>query len=208
MKIENRTTFEVGLYAVNCTILTVNDKAWIVDPGSEALFLAAQLTKMKLSPAGILLTHAHFDHIGAVNELQRRYGAIPVYVGENDIPVLTHPFNQLPPDYPAIEKPENLHGLKDGDFVPELDGARVLATPGHTPGGVCYHFPEDKLLVSGDTLFAGSVGRTDFPGGDMGTLMNSLEKLKALEDDTLVIPGHGPTTTIGEEKSANPFLLR
>lgn len=208
MKIENRTSFQVGPYAVNCTFLVINDKAWIVDPGGEALFLAAQLTKMKLSPAGILLTHAHFDHIGAINELQRRYGSIPVYLGEKDIPVLTHPFNQLPPEYPAITKPENIIGLKEYEKVAELESLKVISTPGHTPGGVSYYFPEDKLLLSGDTLFAGSVGRTDFPGGDMATLMNSLEKLKALADDTLVIPGHGPFTTIGDEKSSNPFLFR
>lgn len=208
MKIENRTTFQVGPYAVNCTILVVNAKAWIVDPGAEALFLSAQLTKMKLPPAGILLTHAHFDHIGAINELQQRYGAIPVCLGEKDIPVLTHPYNQLPPEYPAITLPENLIGLKDGETVAGLKSVKVISTPGHTPGGVSYYFDDDKLLLSGDTLFAGSVGRTDFPGGDMGTLMASLEKLKALPSDTVVIPGHGPFTTIGDEKTSNPFLFR
>lgn len=202
------TTLEVGAYAVNCTILSVDGKAWIVDPGSEGLLIAAQLKKLALEPDGILLTHGHFDHIGAVNDLQRRFPGLPVYVGEKDIPVLTHPFNQMPPDYPAITKPTNLVSLKEDDAIDGLPGVQVIATPGHTPGGVCYHFPERKLLLSGDTLFAGSVGRTDFPGGDMATLMASLAKLVKLPNDTVVIPGHGPQTTIGDEKSSNPFLLR
>lgn len=208
MKIENRFTLEVGLYAVNCTILTIDGKAWIVDPGSEATLIAAQLAKKNLVPAGILLTHAHFDHIGGVNALEKRFPGLPVYIGEKDIPVLTHPFNQLSPDYPPISKPTNLHGVTEATTIAELPGLKIIETPGHTPGGVCYYFAEEKLLLSGDTLFAGSVGRTDFPGGDMATLMNSLEKLKALPDETTVIPGHGGLTTVGEEKTSNPFLFR
>lgn len=194
MKIIGRETFEVGLYAVNCTILKLGEKALIVDPGSEPTFIAAQLKNMKLTPSAILLTHAHFDHIGAVNELERRFPGIPVYLGEKDVPVLTHPFNQLPPEYPPIETPGNLKPAA------ELEGIEVIDTPGHTPGGVSYYFPEHKLLLSGDTLFAGSYGRTDFPGGDMATLRGSLKKLYQLPDDTLVIPGHGRFTTIGDEK--------
>lgn len=202
------TTLEVGAYAVNCTILAVDGKAWIVDPGSEGLLIAAQLKKLNFAPGGILLTHGHFDHIGAVNDLQRRFPGLPVYVGAEDIPVLTHPFNQMPPDYPAITKPTNLVGLTEGSAIAGLPGVRVIETPGHTPGGVCYYFADRKLLFSGDTLFAGSVGRTDFPGGDMATLIGSLAKLKQLPDETVVIPGHGPQTTIGDEKASNPFLLR
>lgn len=207
MNNSNRFTLEVGAYAVNCTILTIDDKTLIVDPGSEALLIAAELRKHNLTPAAILLTHAHFDHIGAVNELQRRYPKLPVYIGKNDIPVLTHPFNQAP-EYPPITKPENLFGITEGDTIACLGEIKILETPGHTPGGVCYYLPSEKLLLSGDTLFAGSIGRTDFPGGDMATMMTSLEKLKALPDETTVIPGHGPLTTIGEERFANPFLLR
>lgn len=195
MGITLRETFEVGLYAVNCTILRLGDKVYIVDPGSEATFIAAQLKKMALTPSAILLTHAHFDHIGAVNELERRFPGLPVYLGERDFPVLTHPFNQLAPEYPPIKRPEQLISAA------ELAGVEVIATPGHTPGGVSYYFPEDKLLLSGDTLFAGSYGRTDFPGGDMATLRTSLKKLYDLPEETLVIPGHGRFTTIGDEKA-------
>ena len=114
-----------------------------------------------------------------------------------------HPLNQLPPEYPSFQKPRNLVPL---DNLEGLEGLEILETPGHTPGGVCYYCPKDKLLLSGDTLFAGSVGRTDLPGGDMATLMDSLRKLTALPDDTLVIPGHGMHTTVAAEKRGNPFL--
>ncbi len=103
-----------------------------------------------------------------------------------------------------ISRPEPLVGIGEGETIPGLEGLVVVETPGHTPGGVCYYFP--SLLRSGDTLFAGSIGRTDLPGGSMATLMDSLAKLTKLPDDTLVIPGHGPHTTIAAEKRDNPFL--
>jgi len=200
MKIKSRFQVEVGSFGVNCTILAFGEKAWIVDPGQEADRIAAELERHKLVPEAILLTHAHFDHIGAVPELQARYPGLHVYLGAADQPLLTHPLNQMPPDYPPIAAPANLIAAE------ELSGVTVISTPGHTPGGVCYWFPEEKLLLAGDTLFAGSVGRTDLPGGDWATLMASLEKLKALPEETMVIPGHGMTTTIGRELSANPYL--
>ena len=112
--------------------------------------------------------------------------------------------NQMPPDYPPVGKLANLRHAET--LAGDLPGVETIATPGHTPGGVCYYFPSEKLLLSGDTLFAGSVGRTDLPGGDMATLMESLKKLTVLPDDTIVVPGHGPRTTIGDEKRGNPFL--
>ena len=200
-----RLTIQVGGFEVNCSILSENGKAWIVDPGQEADRIIDLLAKKGLEPAAILLTHAHFDHIGGIPGLIEKFPDLPVYVHEKDAPMIGHPLNQLPPEYPPVE---GLRGLKRLRGLRSVEGleVEVTETPGHTPGGVCYYFPKDKLLLSGDTLFAGSVGRTDLPGGDMATLMDSLQKLTALPDDTLVIPGHGMHTRIALEKSGNPFL--
>ena len=199
-----KTIMQVGPYGVNCTILGVGGKAFVIDPGHEAERILAAVADKGLPLAGILLTHAHFDHVGGVPGMLAAFPDIPVCLGEKDFSVLTHPMNQFPPDYPPIAKPRN---LKPASFAEELvEGLKVIETPGHTPGGVCYYFPSEKLLLSGDTLFAGSIGRTDLPGGNMPTLMESFKKLTVLQDDTIAIPGHGPRTTIGEEKRSNPFL--
>jgi glyoxylase-like metal-dependent hydrolase (beta-lactamase superfamily II) len=195
-----RLTITTGSFEVNCSILSENGRAWIVDPGGEAERIIALLGKKGLEPAGILLTHAHFDHIGAVNALQAAFTDLKITVHRNDLPVITHPMNCMPPDYPPVTMPKNIVETTDAP------GCEIIETPGHTPGGVCYYFPAEKLLLAGDTLFAGSVGRTDLPGGDMATLMRSLKKLTDLPGDTLVIPGHGMHTTISAEKASNPFL--
>lgn len=195
-----RLTITTGSFEVNCSILSENGRAWIVDPGGEAERIISLLDKKGLEAAGILLTHAHFDHIGAVNALQAAFPDIKLTVHSNDLPVITHPMNCMPPDYPPVAMPKNIIGTTDAP------GCKIIETPGHTPGGVCYYFPAEKLLLAGDTLFAGSVGRTDLPGGNMATLMRSLAKLTSLPDDTLVIPGHGMHTTISAEKASNPFL--
>ena len=215
----DRVTIQVGSYGVNCTILFEGSRAWVVDPGAEGARIAALLKQRGLSLAGILLTHAHFDHVGGVEALQDAWPELPVFVGMEDAVMFGHPFNQCPPDYPLAPKPRNLLDISEGT-VPDIDkgtvprvgtvpGMEVIRTPGHTPGGVSLlfrNFPGAPLLLSGDTLFAGSVGRTDFPGGSMAALMRSLGELSKLPADTVVVPGHGPETTIGKEIRSNPFL--
>lgn len=199
-----RLTIEVGSYGVNCSILSVDGRAFITDPGQEGERILALLAKKGLIPAAVLLTHAHFDHITGIAALQKAFPELPVYVHPADVPMFGHPFNQVPGEYSSIGVPANLRDT--AELAKELPGVEVLHTPGHTPGGVCYHFPAEKLLLSGDTLFAGSVGRTDFPGGSMARMMDSLRALMTLPEETLVIPGHGGFTTIGDEKRCNPYL--
>lgn len=203
MKIDARQTVQVGLYEVNCSIIGIGGEAWIVDPGSESERIVALCRKANLTPGAVLLTHAHFDHVGALPDLAAAFPDMPIYIGKYDMKVIDHPMNQMPPEYPPISRPKN---LKDAAELDSLGWIKVIDTPGHTPGGVCYHFVDDNILFSGDTLFAGSVGRTDMPGGDMTVLMRSLKALAELPDDTTVVPGHGPATTIGREKASNPFL--
>ena len=198
-------TISVGSFGVNCSILSRGGDAFIIDPGQEAERIIAELAERNLTPAAILLTHAHFDHITAIVDLQRRFPELPVYVHSGDRPMFGHPFNQLPPEYPSIGVPKHLRDTDElAALLPEVT---VIHTPGHTPGGVCYYLAAERLLCSGDTLFAGSIGRTDFPGGSMTRMMDSLHALMKLPAETEVVPGHGPRTTIGAEQRSNPYLI-
>jgi len=203
----NLKVLSVGPYEANCSVLWNDpEKAWVVDPGADAERILSTLEKNDLTLGVIVLTHAHFDHISALHEILALKD-VPVYLHKADEPFAFHPMNASPP-YSATERPAGIILDKgDGDTL-ECGGlkARFIATPGHTPGGWCLHFEDEALLVAGDTLFAGSVGRTDLPGGDWDTLATSLKKLKLLPDETRVICGHGPETTIGTEKKRNPYL--
>ncbi len=191
----------VGAFEENCSVFTARDGIWIVDPGANGKLIASVASKFRLPPKGILLTHGHFDHIGAIQYLQKRWPDLPVYLSEPDFPMLGHEMNQFLPDYPLQMRPQNLRELHS---APELDFLRIIDTPGHTPGSVS--FLVDSVLFSGDTLFAGSIGRTDFPGGSMAAMMRSLSLLAELPGKVHVVPGHGPDTTIEDELRLNPYL--
>ena len=205
----NQKIMPLGSIEANCVILWEDPAAaWIVDPGAEPEAICAFLGEKKLTPALILFTHGHFDHIGAVDGLLARYPELPVHVGPGDVPMIGHPQNAWPPDYEVVKKPATLVAdLVDGATL-TAGGltAQVIATPGHTPGGACFLFAAQKLLLTGDTLFAGSCGRTDFPGGDKRKLDASLRRLAALAPELTVVPGHGMPTTIAREVATNPFM--
>ena len=188
----------LGDYQTNCYIVHEENSTdcLIIDPGYEPEIISSYLEEKGLTPAAILLTHCHFDHVGAVKDLAAQYDC-KVFLDKKELampPMLTNG-----PLYYT-------DGYGDGDTLTLADiPIQVLETPGHTPGSVCL-IMEDTLF-SGDTLFQGSVGRTDFPGGSMSAIVRSVkEKLFLLPDDTRVCPGHGDETSIGYEKKYNPFV--
>ena len=205
-------SFPVGPLACNCTILGDEEtrEAIVIDPGDDVSRIHKRLTEQGLKLKQILVTHGHIDHVGGALKLKRLTGA-PIYMNENDLPQLDMMDTQaswLGLDLRVPETAPPDEGLKDGQLVGlEHYPAQVLHTPGHTQGSICLHFAPVGLLIAGDTLFAGSIGRTDFPGGNFDQIIASLRaRLLTLPDETKVLPGHGPATTIGEERASNPFL--
>lgn len=193
----------VGLLEVNSYIITINDYIYIIDPGDNEKMISSYIKSKGLPVKNILLTHAHVDHIGAVKSLYEKFNKPSVFLHKNDHKLYYSADNCLPPIIPALKEHAPLiDNLENNDF-------EILHTPGHTQGSVCFYFKENNTLISGDTLFKGSAGRTDLPGGDYKTILTSLnEKLLNLPGNTEVFPGHGEKTTIDFEKKNNPFLTQ
>lgn len=201
--------FCVGEVQTNCYFVVnkATNELLVVDPGASAGMLAERIKENGYQPVAILLTHGHFDHAGAAEELSKLLD-VKIYAHEAEKETLENPkYNQSV----MLGKTEGYYAdvyVKDGEML-DLAGfsIRVLHTPGHTVGGCCYYIPKEDALFSGDTLFCQSVGRTDFPGGSMGQLVRSIrEKLMTLPEHIKVYPGHMDQTTIGLEKQWNPFL--
>lgn len=198
----------VGAFQVNCYVVsTGTGQALVIDPGDDAGQVAATLRQNKLTVAAYLITHGHMDHVGGLAELNRLFPA-PVVMHSDDAKWAFSEANQMLPYYETPEHPGKIDRHTRDDEWHGDGGLRyqILSTPGHSPGCVCYYFAAEKTLFTGDTLFSGSVGRTDLQGSDERLMEKSLRRLMQLPDDTIVYPGHGPQTTIGREKRVNPFL--
>lgn len=203
-------TFPVGPLQCNCTLLgdEATKEAIVIDPGDEITRIHNRLTSLGLKLKQILITHAHIDHVGGALRLKRLTGA-PIYLNENDMPLLQMMADQAA--WLGVSTPETAppdEGLTDGKQVGLANyPAEVIHTPGHTQGSVCLHFVPLKMIIAGDTLFAGSIGRTDLPGGNFEQIIDSIHsRLLKLPGEIKVIPGHGSATTIGSERKNNPFL--
>lgn len=200
----------LGPLQTNCYIIE-NDKkeCLIVDPGEEGRKLIQLLEQRKLTPMAVLLTHAHFDHIGALDDVRKRY-ELPVYVHVKEKDWLTDPALNGSQFFMmgAISVQTATHHLtKEGPLTIGDFTCEVYETPGHSPGSVSYYFKEARIIASGDVLFEGSIGRTDLNGGSHEQLLQSIhKKLLVLPEDTIVLCGHGRETNIGDEMESNPFL--
>jgi glyoxylase-like metal-dependent hydrolase (beta-lactamase superfamily II) len=204
--------FPVGPLQCNCSVIgdEKTHEAMVIDPGDQIEGILEILRQEKLTLKQIVITHAHIDHVGGAMKLKEATGA-PILMNQNDYALLKMLDMQAawvgmrpPGDVQVDEAIGQGRVLKIGDI-----SSNVIHTPGHTEGSICLYFPTEKKLIAGDTLFAGSIGRTDLPGGSMDKIMRSLHtQVLALPDETEVIPGHGPMTTIGEERETNPFLQK
>ncbi|MFZ9011964.1 MAG: MBL fold metallo-hydrolase [Anaerohalosphaeraceae bacterium] len=206
-------TLVLGDFQTNCFCVRPNEEVsdcLIIDPGMGAEVLVQMLQEKGYTPVEILLTHGHADHIGGVESLRQHWPGVRVSIHEDDAGMLTNPADNLSLMAGVMVQARPAEVLLDSeDRYYEAAGLRfkVLHTPGHTPGGICLYASDDDILFAGDTLFAGSVGRSDFPGGDHRVLIDMIrQKLLILPETTVVYTGHGAATTIGHEKDSNPFL--
>lgn len=213
-------TVRLGPYRTNCHILHDRQNAWIIDPGFDGGLLAARIKAQGWEVRAVLLTHSHWDHVLGIPGLREVFPELPIYLHEADQRFLgkagSAQLRQLAfsidPSQRSIPAdlweslPEATHLLEDGMNVEGCE-LLVLHTPGHTPGSVCLYRETDALLFSGDTLFAGSIGRTDLPGSNPDSIVPAIQqRLLVLPEPTVVYPGHGPATTIGKQIRQNPWL--
>lgn len=202
----------VGPLQCNCSVIGDENtrEAMVIDPGDDIEDVLALIEKHNLKVKQIVVTHAHIDHVGGAMKLRAATGA-PILLNQNDSALLK--MLDVQAAWIGMKNPGQVEidrsiGQSDTLRAGSLT-AEVIHTPGHTEGSICLYFSAESKLIAGDTLFAGSIGRTDLPGGSMDKIIQSLhEKVMALPDDTLVVPGHGPLTTIGEERESNPFLVK
>jgi hydroxyacylglutathione hydrolase len=202
----------VGPLQCNCSVIGDEQtrEAMVIDPGDQIEDILEILRREQLTLKQIVITHAHIDHVGGAMKLKAATGA-PILMNQDDYTLLKMLNMQAmwvgmrpPGDVKVDETVSEGRVLKIG-AIP----ANVIHTPGHTEGSICLYFPEEKKLIAGDTLFAGSIGRTDLPGGNFDKIIHSLHtSVLALPDETEVVPGHGPKTTIGDERATNPFLQK
>jgi len=200
----------VGPLQCNCSVIGDEStrEGLVIDPGDDIADVLAVVRKHSLQIKEIIITHAHIDHVGGAMKLRAATGA-PILLNQDDYALLKMLDAQAAwIGVAAPGKVEIDHSVGQADSIKVASlSADVIHTPGHTEGSICLYFPAEKKLIAGDTLFAGSIGRTDLPGGSFEKIISSLhEKVLALPDETVVIPGHGPLTTIGDERESNPFL--
>lgn len=200
----------VGPLQCNCSVIgdETSREAIVIDPGDDVEDVLALVRKHHLQVKQIVITHAHIDHVGGAMKLRAATGA-PILLNQHDHALLK--MIDVQAAWIGVATPGKVQidqNLRDADVVKAGSlAAQVLHTPGHTEGSVCLYFSAEKKLIAGDTLFAGSIGRTDLPGGSYEKILQSLhQRVLALPDETIVVPGHGPITTIGEERESNPFL--
>jgi hydroxyacylglutathione hydrolase len=204
--------FPVGPLQCNCSVLgdEQTHEAMVIDPGDQIDDILAILKHENLKLKQIVVTHAHIDHVGGAMKLKATSGA-PILMNQDDqallklLDVQAAWIGMRPPGAVLVDESVSDGSVLKIGSIP----ANVIHTPGHTEGSICLYLPDQQTLIAGDTLFAGSIGRTDLPGGSFEKIMRSLHtRVLALPDDTAVVPGHGPATTIGQERESNPFLVK